>query len=185
MPQLRRQDESRIGQDTHSAFVRAIVFGIGAAMLGMILYATFAIVTGIVIGYASLAVGWIVGKAMIQGSGGVGGRRYQIVAVLLTYAARLRPGQVPNRGFTTYPDGCKRTSSAACGRARNPSGWSCFAVSRFVDNPFGGLIGLLILLVGMSFAWRITAAEADESLVPSKTRRNRPLLSMGWYDRNT
>ena len=76
-----------LAQDTHAAYVRAIPFGVGAAILGMILYATFAIVTGIVIGYAALAVGWLVGKAMITGSNGVGGRRYQIVAVLLTYAA--------------------------------------------------------------------------------------------------
>ena len=58
-----------LAKDTHAAYVRAIIFGIGAAILGMILYATFAIVTGIVIGYAALAVGWLVGKAMIQWSG--------------------------------------------------------------------------------------------------------------------
>jgi hypothetical protein len=39
------------------------------------------------IGYVSLAVGWMVGKAMMKGSGGLGGRRYQIAAVLFTYAA--------------------------------------------------------------------------------------------------
>jgi hypothetical protein len=40
-----------------------------------------------VIGYLSLGVGYLVGKAMMAGSHGVGGRRYQIGAVLLTYAA--------------------------------------------------------------------------------------------------
>jgi hypothetical protein len=74
-------------KDTHAAYVRAVLFGIGAAIAGMILYATFEIVTGIIIGYVSLAVGWMVGKAMMKGSNGVGGRRYQITAVLLTYAA--------------------------------------------------------------------------------------------------
>jgi hypothetical protein len=39
------------------------------------------------IGYVSLAVGYIVGKAMIKGSNGIGGRRYQITAALLTYSA--------------------------------------------------------------------------------------------------
>jgi hypothetical protein len=76
-----------VAPDTHAAYVRAILFGIGAAALGMILYATFEILTGIIIGYASIAVGWMVGKAMIKGSNGIGGRRYQIAAVLLTYAA--------------------------------------------------------------------------------------------------
>lgn len=73
--------------DTHAAFMRALFYGIGAAVVGMILYAVFEIMTGLIIGYVSLAVGWMVGTAMMKGSNGVGGRRYQIVAVLLTYAA--------------------------------------------------------------------------------------------------
>jgi hypothetical protein len=76
-----------LARDTHSAFVRGLLFGIGAAVVGMILYAVFAITTGLVIGYVSLAVGWMVGKAIIKGSGGVGGKRYQIAAAILTYCA--------------------------------------------------------------------------------------------------
>jgi hypothetical protein len=80
---LRRQ----IPQDTHAAFVRGIAFGVGGFVLGLILYAGFTILTGIEIGFVSLAVGWLVGKAIMIGSRGVGGRRYQIAGVLLTYAA--------------------------------------------------------------------------------------------------
>ncbi len=76
-----------LATDTHAAFVRALLYGIGAAVVGMILYAVFEIATGLIIGYVSLAVGWMVGTAMMKGSNGVGGRRYQITAVLLTYAA--------------------------------------------------------------------------------------------------
>ena len=71
----------------HAAYMRAILFGVGAAILGMIIYATFTIVTGLIVGYVSLGVGWMVGTAMKKGSRGVGGRRYQIAAALLTYAA--------------------------------------------------------------------------------------------------
>ncbi len=78
---------SEVSRDTHAAFMRALLFGVGAAIAGMILYAVFAIATGLIIGYVSLAVGWMVGKAMMKGSGGVGGRRYQITAALLTYLA--------------------------------------------------------------------------------------------------
>jgi predicted lipid-binding transport protein (Tim44 family) len=73
--------------DSHSAFARGMIFGIGGAILGLIIYSTFGIVTGLVIGYLSLAVGYIVGKAINMGSRGSGGRRYQIAAVLLTYVA--------------------------------------------------------------------------------------------------
>src|SRR5258706_4524618 len=78
-----------LARDSHSAYVRGLLYGTGAAILGLILYATFAIVTGIVIGYASLAVGWMVGKAIMKGSNGVGGRRYQIAAGFLNWAAVL------------------------------------------------------------------------------------------------
>jgi hypothetical protein len=76
------------GKDTHAAFVRAITAGVGAAVAGMIGYALLAIILqGWVISYMAIAVGWLVGMAMMKASGGVGGRRYQIAAVLLTYAA--------------------------------------------------------------------------------------------------
>ncbi|HTC94643.1 MAG TPA: hypothetical protein VK699_14475 [Terriglobales bacterium] len=74
-------------QDSHAAFIRGLLLGIGASIVGLVLYAAFAIVTGWMIGYVSLAVGYIVGKAIMVGSKGVGGRRYQIAAVVLTYAA--------------------------------------------------------------------------------------------------
>jgi predicted lipid-binding transport protein (Tim44 family) len=86
-PACAQTAHGELARDTHSAYMRGLLFGIGAAILGMIIYATFEIVTGIILGYISLAVGWMVGKAIMKGSGGVGGRRYQITAALLTYAA--------------------------------------------------------------------------------------------------
>jgi hypothetical protein len=77
----------RVPVDTHSTFVRGLVFGIGGAIVGLVIYSAFGIITGLVIGYVSLAVGYIVGKAMMKGSNGIGGRRYQVAAVLLTYSA--------------------------------------------------------------------------------------------------
>ncbi len=76
-----------LATDSHANYMRGLVYGIGAAIAGLILYAAFEIVTGLIIGYVSLAVGWMVGKAMMKGSSGHGGRRYQITAALLTYAA--------------------------------------------------------------------------------------------------
>ncbi|HYX51872.1 MAG TPA: hypothetical protein VE783_00355, partial [Candidatus Limnocylindrales bacterium] len=77
----------RVPADNHSAFVRAILFGLVGFAIGLTVYAAFVIMTGISIGYLALAVGWIIGKAMMMGSGGIGGRRYQVTAVMLTYAA--------------------------------------------------------------------------------------------------
>ena len=74
--------------DSHSAYGRALLFGIGGAILGMAGYALLIIILqGWTIGYMSLGVGYVVGKAMMMGSNGFGGRKYQITAALLTYAA--------------------------------------------------------------------------------------------------
>jgi hypothetical protein len=81
--------EAREGQpsDSHAAFARGLLLGVGAALLGLTLYATFTIVTNFYFGYIALGVGWLVAKAILKGSNGIGGLRYQIAAVLLTYAA--------------------------------------------------------------------------------------------------
>src|SRR5262249_51838020 len=62
-----QQVRMRAPGDSQSAFVRAIVFGVGGAIAGLVLYSAFSIVTGIIIGYVSPAVGWLVGTAMKKG----------------------------------------------------------------------------------------------------------------------
>lgn len=74
-------------RDANANYTSALIFGIGAAIVGMVGYAVFEIVTGWIIGYVSVGVGWLVAKAMLKGSKGAGGRRYQITAALLTYMA--------------------------------------------------------------------------------------------------
>lgn len=81
------QLKTQIPKDTHAAFVRGLTFGFGGAILGLILYSGFSIITGIEIGYVALAVGWIIAKAIKLGSRGIGGRRYQVAAIAFTYAA--------------------------------------------------------------------------------------------------
>jgi hypothetical protein len=64
------QLKNQIPKDTHALFVRGLAFGFGGAILGLILYSGFSIITGIEIGYVSLAVGWIIAKAVKMGSRG-------------------------------------------------------------------------------------------------------------------
>jgi hypothetical protein len=183
-----RQVHDELAKDTHAAYMRALAFGIGAAIVGLILYATFTIMTGLAIGYVSLAVGWMVGKAMMKGSNGVGGRRYQITAVLLTYAAvsmaaipiwmhYAREHDQPRSEQQNLQDE-QRQLEAESGRPNaaptkparpemNYGAWLGRVALIGLASPFlevwgGGvsfswLIGLVILFVGMRFAWRITA----------------------------
>jgi len=181
-----------LAKDTHAAFMRAIFFGVGAAILGLALYATFAIVTGIVIGYASLAVGWLVGKAMVKGSNGVGGRRYQVIAILLTYAAvsmaaipqmidyaRKHPHELPTQRKAANSDDLDGSATSQPSKVGSEgSGGIGLALAQLalwglaspflelVADPVGGLIGLVILSVGMRFAWRFTAGKPIEVFGP-------------------
>ena len=116
---------SQVSRDTQVAFMRALLFGVGAAVAGMILYAVFAIATGLIIGYVSLAVGWMVGKAMMKGSGGVGGRRYQVTAALLTYLA-VSMAAVPMAMHFAFEHKQERKQQSSTGQAssREASGQS-------------------------------------------------------------
>jgi len=171
--------------DSHGAFLRGLLLGVGGAVLGMILYSTVVIVTGWSIGYLALAVGWLVAKAMMKGSNGMGGMRYQIAAVVLTYAA-ISISAVPISIASAIKDGqfghsrqsasSPQTSGNADASAGSPEGDqagtapSLGAValqllllgiaSPFLElqDPGHGIIGLVILFVGLSIAFRQTAA---------------------------
>lgn len=94
--------ESREGQpaDSRAAFSRGLCLGMVAAVMGLVLYATFAIATSFYFGFVALGVGWLVAKAILIGSNGMGGRRYQIAAVLLAYIA-ISTSAIPIKIVTT------------------------------------------------------------------------------------
>src|SRR6185295_7386395 len=64
---------------------KALLFGIPAALLGTAIYYAIMAFTGYEFALVAILIGWMVGKAVHKGSGGRGGRRYQIIAVILTY----------------------------------------------------------------------------------------------------
>lgn len=66
---------------------RAALFGLGAALVGAAGYWAFIKITDFDWALVSIAVGMLVATAIRKGNGGRGGRRYQLLAVLLTYFA--------------------------------------------------------------------------------------------------
>lgn len=170
-------------KDSHAAFVRAVVLGIGAAIVGMTLYAGIVILLhGITVGYFSLAVGYIVGKGMMMGSKGLGGRKYQIVAVLLTYAA-VSTAAIPIWYYQLSREHHPKTTqeqlqdeqhqfeqesgqqSAPVEKPRPSVGAVIVTLlglglaSPFLEvaaSPGWGLVGLVILFVGLQIAWKMT-----------------------------
>jgi len=169
--------------DSHAAFTRAVLYGIGAAIVGMILYALFEIATGIIIGYLAIGVGYLVGKAMKRGSNNRGGRRYQIVAALLTYASvSLAAIPVAIHSYKDHKPAHTATapSNATGNQFPSPDGSATRAepkpqhispgmllltlaglglASPFLElaDGFGGIIGLFILFLGIRAAWSLTS----------------------------
>jgi hypothetical protein len=207
---------AELSKDTHAAYMRALLFGIGAAIAGMILYSVFEIATGLIVGYVSLAVGYLVGKAMMKGSGGVGGKRYQITAAVLTYAA-VSMAAVPvaihyaiehkqqRQEQSTRGQVSGQSSEQASGQASGPSSGqssddeferqerkvnpnyappsraAALATLALIGiaSPFYELwqggpsfswgIGVVILIVGIRIAWRITAGVPLQIYGPFQT----------------
>ena len=149
---------ARSGQvdiSANNAFTQALLFGIAAAIAGLIGYAAFTISTHLYVGYVALGVGYIVAKAMKAGSGGLGGRSYQIAAVILTYLA-IALAEIPIALWQIH--------------TRIPAGRLVAVAMRLLPfglmspilemrSPVHGLINAVILYVGLQIAWRGTAAQ--------------------------
>lgn len=143
-------------QADHARFVQAILYGVVAAIAGSILYAAFTIITRIQIGYVAVGVGYLVGKAMLHATNGLGGRKYQIAAALLTYFS-VSLAAVPEILWKLRSDGTDISHISSRG---------FFILAQYgIASPFlelqysvgGGLIGLFILFIGIRYAWRFTA----------------------------
>ena len=184
MQELQRRQPA----DSHAGYMRGLLFGAGAAIVGMAGYAGFTILTGLYIGYVSLAVGWFVGKAIMLGSKGIGGRRYQIAAVILTYAAvslaaipisisyqlkeKSHSESVQSQQQQSTTDEANSQPDQGQPKPKLSFGAAILQLlviglaSPFLElqDPFHGIIGLVILLVGIRIAWQITAGSRRVSI---------------------
>jgi hypothetical protein len=68
-----------------SRFSRALLFGLGGMLAGAAAWYGVAKLANIEAGIIAILLGFLVGKAVFVGSGHRGGRRYQVLAVILTY----------------------------------------------------------------------------------------------------
>ena len=85
---VKRANEKAAAQSRRAGtMARAFGFGLAAAVAGAILYYAVIALTGWEIGLVAIVIGFMVGFAVQKGSGSAGGRRYQILAVVLTYFA--------------------------------------------------------------------------------------------------
>jgi hypothetical protein len=167
--------------------LKAGLFGLGAAIAGAIVYYGVMALLNLEIGIVAILTGYMVGYAVKRGTGNRGGRRFQIMAVALTYLSiamaytpiaikgAIDSDQKAKSAVVTGTDG----GSAAAPGSPNSVGKTdekvtaggfvvaialmlglCAAlpvIVIFTSMP-GGLISAAIMFFGMQQAWKMTGA---------------------------
>jgi hypothetical protein len=112
----RRSIEDQLrGGPGFARFSRAALFGAGAASVGTALYLAFLSFSAYDWSLIAVLIGYLVGRMVRKGGGGLGGTAYQMLAVVLTYASlgmtyflaallALRPGNGAARLLRVAPD---------------------------------------------------------------------------------
>lgn len=138
-----------------AAFVSALFFGVCGAMFSLILCAACSMLTHASSLYFVWFIGWLVGKAMKQGSNGLGGLRFQLFAVTLTYAGISLAGALAEliQIFSSSPVLPQNGLASALQSA-------ILSPVRLDGDPVIAGIRLIVLAVGLCIAWRLTAPES-------------------------
>jgi hypothetical protein len=150
---------SREATTPHDAgtLVRALVAGGVAAVLGALVYFAVIAVSGFEIGLVAIAIGYMVGYGVRLGTRGRGGRRFQVIAVLLTYfAVGLAYSSLAIKELLDKPEGDTAAVSATqAGDAAQPSGdateASALEASDEGDTTGGGLALAFLQLLAFTF----------------------------------
>jgi hypothetical protein len=140
-----------IEPDGIGVFPKALLYGAGAAVVGSIGYALISL-TGFMVSIVAIGIAWLIAKAMMAATGNVGGRQYQIAAMILTYFAVSCGELIPqlSRAFN---------HGAPVSILVRPLVLKFALLGPFLELQSGinGGIGLLILGIGLMAAWRYAA----------------------------
>jgi hypothetical protein len=162
-------------------FGKAVLFGLGAAILGAALYYAVIAITDYEIGLVAIAIGFMVGYAIRKATEDRGGLRFQILAIVLTYWAvglaympfvftgdsRAPDAQMlaPAPTEAAFADPEPAPAAEPLGAAGAVIGIGLLFALSFVlpvlsvfSSMPGGLISAAIIAFGMQQAWRMTAA---------------------------
>jgi hypothetical protein len=163
----------------------ASVLGLGAALAGAIIYYAVIAIADLQIGYIAILIGYMVGYAVRKGARSRGGRRFQILAVALTYFAiclaytpiAVKQVVQANRATTraAAPGGAAATPTVNQRPTAPRLVFFLLLTSLFVltlpvlvvwgSLPFG-LISAFIIFIGLRQSWKMTAAPRIQVLGP-------------------
>ena len=171
------------GNPTFTQWMRGALFGFGGALAGAAIYSAIEMATGFTIGLVAILCGWLVGKSVRKGAGGLGGRRCQVLAVGLTWFS-ITMGYLPGM-IKDVRDSMKREANnkASSGAPKNgeasgkvplkphsPAIGLVIVLGVVLVSPFlilfngiGGIINAIILFFGLQKAWSMTGSGAPLS----------------------
>lgn len=139
-----------------SRFVRALAFGVVAAVAGSLLYYGILVATGMEIGLVAIVVGFAVGKAVNVGSRGRGGWRYQTLAMALTYAAIV----------STYVPFVMRELASSNSAPTGILVVFVIAAASPLLAGFSNIIGIFIIGIALYEAWTLNRGQAHSITGP-------------------
>lgn len=139
-------------------FLRAAGYGVAAAAVGSLIWYAIREVTGYEIGLVAIGVGILVGVAVKNGSGGLGGARYQALAMVLTYLSIT---------MTNLPIIVSELSKQADvgGVVMGAIMFGIALASPFLAG-FENIIGIIIIGIGLYEAWKINRFTPPEIAGP-------------------
>ncbi len=138
-------------------FMKATGLGVAGAACGGAVYTTVLAITHINAALVTILIGWLVGRGVHNGSGGRGGRGYQILAVAITYLAI---------GFSATLASVLTTDTA---HGSVISGIVICIIGTFVGSvlmAMTGILGAVITFFGLLQAWKQNRATGMEVTGP-------------------
>ncbi len=159
-------------------FSRALLFGFGGMLAGSTVWYLVMKVANLEIGLIAILLGWLVANGVLKGSGNRGGRRYQVLAVLLTYfgigTAYLPFAVEASLQQTATTDaGGASTTGATAPEAASPAPrstgfmgflagiafliWGILSLPVLTLSGTGAIISVLIYAFAIMKAWQLTA----------------------------
>ena len=163
-PACRSKAEREIEEQTSAPnLTGAVLLGALAALAGGATWYGTTLLLERVYGIVAIGIGWLVGKAVVQGSGNKRGRPLQVVAAALA-AAAVVTGQ-----YLILNHVVRKAA------LEGSSGWltptQFFAIYRRLLAHLRGLGGLLIPAIAIPVAFALPRADRLVSKLPSRARR--------------
>jgi hypothetical protein len=171
-------------------FVLAALFGLGAGVVGAAIYYAVIALLNLEIGIVAILIGYMVGFAVRKGAGNRGGRRFQVLAVALTYgavalaytpvviSAALKGGREQEQKADAMSNSSASSSLQATAEPPPTTGGVVLGIVMslgfiaalpllvvFGSMP-SGLISAAIIFFGMQQAWKLTGVPVLQVLGP-------------------